>query len=126
MLRGEIVGWYSRGFGFVRAEGRKDYFLHARKIVNRIVPRIGDLVDFELGEPYKAGQLPEAINATIIPVADPKTDPTVLEYAIKILRNSSWQNVVIALLHTRRASSIEEAEQIVKIAQEKGGQAVQS
>lgn len=66
-MRGTVLSWYpERGFGFVISEDRKDYFLHVRSIVDHVVPRIGDVVEFELAESRKPGQRPEAVNATIV------------------------------------------------------------
>ena len=67
--RGVLTVWFDRGFGFIASEDRKEqFFLHVSGISEGpVLPEKGSTVEFEVGEPYKKGKLPQAIKAVISP-----------------------------------------------------------
>ncbi|UEM13675.1 cold shock domain-containing protein [Bradyrhizobium barranii subsp. barranii] len=58
MARGKIVSWNDdRGFGFIKPDdGSADCFAHIRDIRNRIIPRIGDMVLYEVTHDPRSGK----------------------------------------------------------------------
>ena len=68
MRRGVLTVWFDRGYGFVTAEDRETFFLHVNNLENpSIAPMKGDVIEFEAGDPYKPGKLPQAMKAKIVP-----------------------------------------------------------
>jgi cold shock CspA family protein len=52
----------STRWGFVRADSGEEHFWHASKCNPGFHPKLGDDVNFQLGNPFKVGQRPQAIN----------------------------------------------------------------
>jgi cold shock CspA family protein len=56
-----------RRFGFLRRDdGCKDIFFHASNYFG--APKIGTHVTFDIGEPTKLGQPPQAVNVRVVEV----------------------------------------------------------
>lgn len=66
--RGVVVIWFARGFGFV-AIGRQQYYMHISQ-TNGVIPRQGDVFEFELAPSLKEGKPPRAINAVLVEAAE--------------------------------------------------------
>ena len=67
---GVLRSWHEdRGFGIVVGWSHLDrYFLHLTNILEGTVPPlVGSAVDFDVAQPRKDGQLPQAINAIVKP-----------------------------------------------------------
>jgi len=48
MVKGEVIKWFDdKGFGFVKTDDNKSYFLHISQMANQEAPKVGDTVKFE-------------------------------------------------------------------------------
>ncbi|WP_332687295.1 cold shock and DUF1294 domain-containing protein [Devosia sp.] len=71
---GELIQWTNKGgYGFVRDDAGRDYYVHISKVTPGARPRIGDMVSFETGTGRKGR--PSAINV-IITATSPTPSPT--------------------------------------------------
>lgn len=74
---GELVQWNNKGgYGFVRDEAGRDYYVHISKISGDARPRIGDHLSFETATGRKGR--PSAVDVTITATAAPAPRPTSL------------------------------------------------
>jgi cold shock CspA family protein len=64
-MKGILTAWNERGFGFIMAQDRQQFFLHVSNIISGPpIPIRGMTVEFEAIAPTR-GTLPEAINARV-------------------------------------------------------------
>ena len=62
---GELVQWNNKsGYGFVRDEAGRDYYVHISKMLNGDRPRAGDRLSFEVSEGRKGR--PSAVQVTLL------------------------------------------------------------
>lgn len=71
---GELVQWNNKGgYGFVRDEAGRDYYVHISKLAAGGRPRIGDRLEFETATGRKGR--PSAVDVTITQSAAPAAPP---------------------------------------------------
>lgn len=71
---GELVQWNNKGgYGFVRDEAGRDYYVHISKVTGGSRPRIGDRVSFETASGRKGR--PSAVDVTVTEAAPPIAAP---------------------------------------------------
>jgi CspA family cold shock protein len=63
-MKGTVARWFDfRGFGFIEVEGQEDdVFLHSSNVNGGAVPKVGDVVTFDVQEGPKG---PRAVNVEI-------------------------------------------------------------
>lgn len=70
---GELVQWNNKGgYGFVRDEAGRDFYVHVSSLTDGARPKLGDSVSFEIGKGRKGR--PAAVDVTVTstaPVAAP-------------------------------------------------------
>jgi CspA family cold shock protein len=54
-MKGTIARWFDfRGFGFIEVEGQEhDIFVHSSNFNGFVVPKVGDVVDFDVQDSPK-------------------------------------------------------------------------
>jgi uncharacterized membrane protein YsdA (DUF1294 family)/cold shock CspA family protein len=79
---GELVQWNNKsGYGFVRDEAGRDYYVHVSKMLNGARPRLGDRLSFEVAQGRKGR--PSAIEIALdTPPPPPPLPPQTLRAAI--------------------------------------------
>jgi uncharacterized membrane protein YsdA (DUF1294 family)/cold shock CspA family protein len=76
---GELVQWNNKsGFGFVRDDSGRDFYVHISKVVPGQRPRVGDRLEFEIGK-GRNGR-PSALAVSVIQTV-PTPTPTLKEIA---------------------------------------------
>lgn len=72
-MKGTITVWNTpRAYGFVKPDGSsEELFIHISNFPEGQTPRLGAVVEFEIGDPISIGKKPQAVNATILEM--PKT-----------------------------------------------------
>ncbi|WEK04126.1 MAG: DUF1294 domain-containing protein [Candidatus Devosia phytovorans] len=62
---GELVQWNNQGgYGFVRDEAGRDYYVHISTIADGGRPKIGDILSFEIGKGRKGKPAAQAVTIT--------------------------------------------------------------
>lgn len=75
---GELVQWNNKGgYGFVRDEAGRDYYVHISKISGDARPRIGDRLSFAIASGRKGR--PSAVEVTITATTPPPRPTTLRE-----------------------------------------------
>lgn len=71
---GELVQWNNKGgYGFVRDEAGRDYYVHISTIADGSRPRIGDKLTFEIGKGRQGKPVAQAVTITESAPAAPQT-----------------------------------------------------
>jgi cold shock CspA family protein len=81
-MTGTIVLASKRGFYFVAADGTEEqYFLHASAVLNRVLLKAGDKINFDLDQHPQGRNKVRAVNAVRVSAADIVGDES---YATKV------------------------------------------
>lgn len=71
---GELVQWNNKGgYGFVRDEAGRDYYVHISKMTDGVRPRLGDRLSFAVTEGRKGR--PSAVEISIVTPPPPAAPP---------------------------------------------------
>jgi cold shock CspA family protein len=68
-LKGKIASWFNyRGFGFIKVEGQEnDVIVHTSDLKRFFSPEVGDTVEFEFSDSYKArARYARAVNVEMV------------------------------------------------------------
>lgn len=69
---GELVQWNNKGgYGFVRDDAGRDYYVHVSKVTGGARPRLGDRLSFEVTAGRKGR--PSAIDIAVLAVPQPRS-----------------------------------------------------